>query len=80
MLADMPRTTVTLPADRAERLRREAERQGVTVSELSREAIEAFLAPKAKRRLLAAGAGASRRPDISERIEKILANEVRPSH
>lgn len=31
-------------------------------------------------RLLAAGAGASGRDDISERIEEILANEVQPSH
>lgn len=76
----MPRTTVTLPADVSERLRHEAERQGVTDSELTREAIEVFLALKGKRGLLAAGAGASGRSDNSERIEEILANEGRPSH
>ena len=77
----MPRTTVTLPADLAERLRHEAERRGVTVSKITREAIEAFLdAPNGKRRFYAAAAGASGRSDISNRIETILANEVRPSH
>ena len=80
MLACMQRTTVKLPDDLDARLRHEAERRGVTVSELTREAIETFLdAPKGKRRLRAAGAGASGRSDISERIEEILASEVRPS-
>lgn len=43
-------------------------------------AIETFLGARPGRgRLLAAGAGASGRDDISERIEEILANEVQPS-
>jgi hypothetical protein len=47
------------------------------VSELTREAIEALLFGPAKRRkLLAAGLGSSRRHDISERIEELIANEV----
>jgi len=80
MLAYMQRTTVKLPDDLDARLRHEAERRGVTVSELTREAIETLLAaPQGRRRLHAAGAGASGRPDISERIEEILASEVRPS-
>ena len=81
MLVYMPRTTVMLPAEVAARLHHEAERRGVTLSEIAREAIEAFLdAPKRKRRFYAAGAGASVRSDISDRIEEILANEIRPSY
>jgi len=77
MLAYMQRTTVKLPDDLDARLRHEAERRGVTVSELTREAIETLLvAPQGRRRFLAAGAGASGRSDISERIEEILAGEV----
>jgi predicted transcriptional regulator len=80
MLAYMQRTTVKLPDELDARLRHEAERQGRTVSELTREAIENLLGARpGKRRLFAAGAGASGRDDISERIEEILANEVPPS-
>jgi len=76
MLKCMRRRTVTLPDDLDARLRRDAARRGVTVSELVRGAIETYLdAPIASGRLLAAGAGASGRSDISERIEAILADE-----
>lgn len=74
----MRRRTVTLPDDLDARLRREAARRGVTLSELVREAIESFLdVPKGRRYLHAAGTGASGRPDVSERIEEILASEGR---
>lgn len=77
MLAYMQRTTVKLPDELDARLRHEAQRRGITVSELTREAIEAHLGgPRARRKLLAAAAGASGHDDISERIEEILANEV----
>jgi predicted transcriptional regulator len=77
MLAYMQRTTVKLSDDLDARLRHEAERRGVTVSALTRQAIETLLdAPRGKRSLLGAGAAASGRNDISERIEEILANEV----
>jgi Arc/MetJ-type ribon-helix-helix transcriptional regulator len=80
MLAYMQRTTVKLPDELDARLRHEAERRGTTVSALTREAIENLLGgQRGTRRLLAAGAGASGRDDISERIEEILATEVRPS-
>ncbi len=80
MLAYVQRTTVKLPDELDARLRHEAQRRGVTVSELTREAIETLLnAPRGKRRLLAAGAGASGVSDISERIEEILAAEGGPS-
>ncbi len=71
----MRRTTVKLPDDLDARLRHEAERRGTTVSELTREAIEAHLGG-ARRSFLAAGAGASSHSDISERIEEILAMEL----
>ena len=77
MLAYVKRTTVKLPDDLDARLRHEAERRGVTVSALTREAIETLLdAPRGRRRLLAAGSGASGHSDISERIEEIVANEI----
>lgn len=78
MLAYMQRTTVKLPDDLDARLRHEADRRGVTMSELTREAIGTLLVapPQGRRRFLAAGAGASGRSDISERIEEILASEV----
>ena len=79
MLAHMQRTTVTLPDDLVAQLRQEVARRGVTLSELTRLAIETFLdASTGTRRLHAASAGASGRSDISEQIEEILASEVRP--
>ena len=73
----MKRTTIKLPEEVDAKLRHEAERRGMTISELTREAIETHLAPK--RKLGAAAAGKSGRSDISERIEEILASEVKPS-
>jgi hypothetical protein len=73
----MKRTTVKLPEVIDARLRQEAERRGITVSELTREAIEQHLGGSG-RRLRAAGSGNSGRDDISERIEEILADEVSP--
>lgn len=81
MLAYMQRTTVKLPDELDARLRHAAERRGTTVSEVTREAIEAHLGgTRARRRLLAAATGASGHHDISERIEEILTTEVGRSH
>ncbi|MGH3659026.1 MAG: CopG family transcriptional regulator, partial [Micromonosporaceae bacterium] len=57
MLAYMKRTTVKLPDEVDARLRHEAARRGMTISELTREAIEIHLG--GRRRLRAAGAGRS---------------------
>lgn len=75
MLAYVKRTTVKLPDDLDAKLRHEAQRRGITVSELTREAVEHHLGGR-NRRLRAAGAGRSGRDDISERIEELLAVEV----
>ena len=70
----MKRTTVKLPDDLDARLRHEASRRGMTLAELTREAIESHLG--GRRRLRAAGAGHSGRDDVSERIEEILRAEA----
>jgi predicted transcriptional regulator len=72
----MKRTTVKLPDGLDARLRHEAARRKMTISELTREAIETHLG--GRRRLRAAGAGRSGRTDVSERIEEILRAEVAP--
>ena len=74
----MKRTTVKLPDDLDYQLRYEAARRQMTVSELTREAIEHRLGVGKRRKLLAAGAGRSGQTDISERIEELLREEWRP--
>jgi Ribbon-helix-helix protein, copG family len=75
MPAYMRRTTVKIPESLDARLRHEAERRGVTMSDISREALEAYpVGTRGRRRL---GAARSGRSDVSERIEEILAAEVR---
>lgn len=77
MLAYMKRTTVKLPDELDTLLRHEAARRGITVSELTREAVRTHLhALPGRRRLMAGGAGRSGHTDISERIEEILAAEI----
>ena len=77
MLAYMKRTTVKIPDVLDARLRHEAQRRGVTISDISREALEAYLVGgPGRRRLGAAGAGRSGSSDVSERIEEILAAEA----
>jgi len=73
----MKRTTIKLPDDLEARLRHEAARRAMTLSELTREAIERHLGGSS-RRLGAAGAGRSGRDDISERIEELLSAEPAP--
>jgi predicted transcriptional regulator len=77
MLAYMKRTTIKIPDALDARLRHEARRRGVTLADISREALEAYLGgPSTRRRLGAAAAGRSGASDVSERIEEILAAEV----
>jgi predicted transcriptional regulator len=78
MLAYMKRTTLKIPDALDARLRHEAERRGTTISEVSRDALEAYLGGASERRRLgAARTGRSGRTDVSERIEEILAAEVK---
>lgn len=85
MLAYMQRTTVKLPDELDANLRHEAKRQGVTIAEITRNALEAHLGTLpgghkgGRRRLGAAAAGRSGVGDISERIEEIIASEISPS-
>lgn len=74
MLAYVKRTTLKIPDALDARLRHEAQRRGVTISEVSRDALEAYLlGPSRRRRLGAAKTGRSGSTDVSERIEEILA-------
>lgn len=80
MLASpMRRTTVKLPDDLDARLRHEAQRRGVTIADVTREALAEHLGAHKRRRLAAAGAGRSGRSDVSARIEEILREEAEPS-
>ncbi|MGI8678188.1 MAG: CopG family transcriptional regulator [Jatrophihabitans sp.] len=72
----MKRTTLKISDALDARLRHEAERRNRTISEISREALEAYFGePSGRRSLRAAAAGRSGRSDVSERIEDILAAE-----
>lgn len=77
MLTYMKRTTLKIPDALDARLRHEAQQRHATISEISREALEAYLGVSPGHRSLgAAGAGRSGHTDVSERIEEILAAEV----
>ena len=75
----MKRTTVKLPNDLDEKLRHEAARRGSTISDVTREAIEAHVGAGPRRRLIAAKAGRSGQRDTARRIEEIIRQEVRRS-
>lgn len=72
----MKRTTVKLTDELDARLRHEAQRSGLTISEITRGALADRLGAD-RRRLGAAGAGRSGRSDVSERIEEILRAEAK---
>lgn len=78
MLAYMKRTTIKLDDALDARMRHEAMRRGLTVSEWTREAIAEHLPNggqegRVRRRFRSAGSGDSGRTDIAERMEEILA-------
>lgn len=67
----MKRTTIKIPDELDRRLRREAARRGMTVSQLTREAIAAHVGGPV-REFRSMGAGNSGRSDISQRIDEFL--------
>jgi hypothetical protein len=73
----MKRTTVKLPDALDARLRQEAARRGTTISELTREAIEAHLGGAGPRRHIAGGhVWHSGQSDVATRIDEILSSEL----
>ena len=77
----MKRTTVKIPDELDARLRHEARRRGVTISALTREALEAHLgaggeAGRRRRKLRAAGSVRSGGENVAARVEEILAEEA----
>jgi hypothetical protein len=70
------RTTVKLPERLDSRLRHEAERRAITISELTREAIEAYLNAGGRRGIAGGKSWRSGQTDVSERIEEILRGEI----
>jgi plasmid stability protein len=75
----MRRTTVKIPDDLDARLRHEAQRRGVTIADVTRDALAEHLGSGKRRRLGAAAAGRSGHTDVSARIEEILQAETGPS-
>lgn len=74
----MKRTMILIPDELDARLRLEAARRGVSLAEVSREALEAYLAPQAASGALgffAVGDGAP--DDVSERVDDFVADAVR---
>ncbi len=71
----MKRTTVKIPDALDTRLRHEAARRGVTISQVTREALGAHLGGGAGRRILGAGEFRSGFTDTSQRVEEILREE-----
>ena len=73
-MADTQKTTVYLDAADYRRLKALARARGVAPALLVREAVAQYAAREApKRRASSIGAGASRRGDLSERAEELLA-------
>ena len=72
------RTTITLPAALARRVRTQARTSGRSVSSILREALEAYLEGQEPPGLPSfAGIGASGRDDLSEHVEEVLAERFR---
>ena len=76
--AGSERTTVTLPTELARRLRTEARAHNRPVSAIVREALAAYLGGQPAPGLPSfAGTGESGIPDLSERVEELLAEASR---
>ena len=71
----MRRTTIKLPDELDTQLRDEAARRKVTISMVTREAIEEHLGVRGRRRLAAGRSWHSGASDISERVDELLRAE-----
>jgi len=69
------RLTVSLPAETVARLKREARRRQVSVSEIVRSAIDGQLRPAGGRRIGFAALGRSGHRNVSKRVDEILRAE-----
>jgi predicted transcriptional regulator len=75
----MKRTTVKIPDALDAQLRHEAERRETTISQITREALEAYLGGdggRAGRRLMSAGRMRSADGGAARRIEQLLQEEA----
>jgi hypothetical protein len=74
----MKRTMIIVPDDVDAQLRFEASRRGVPIAEVAREALEAYLAPRAQPgRLSFFAVGAGSPDDVSERVDEFVVRSVR---
>ncbi len=71
----MKRTTISLPDDLAQDVEREAQRRRVSISEVTREALQEHIQLVAANPLPFIGIGRSGRTDTAQRAEEILARE-----
>lgn len=71
----MRRTTIKLPDELDVRLRHEAALRRVTISTVTREAIEEHLGARGRRRLAGGRSWHSGASDVSERVDEILRRE-----
>jgi len=72
----MKRTTVKIPDELDAKLRHEAKRCGLTISDVTREALEAHLGQGRPLLRAAAASGRSGYGNLSRRIEEIIAQEA----
>ena len=73
----MKRTTVKIPDELDAKLRHEAERMGMTVSELVREALEMRLGSSRRPRLRAmAGSFRSGEANLASRVDEIIKADI----
>ncbi|MGH3727370.1 MAG: ribbon-helix-helix protein, CopG family [Micromonosporaceae bacterium] len=76
----MKRTTIKIPDDIDTKLRAEAARREITVSELTREIFETHFGAGKRRRFLSAASFASGHSDTSERMEELLGEILEDRH
>ncbi|MGQ0623631.1 MAG: CopG family transcriptional regulator [Sporichthyaceae bacterium] len=76
----MKRTTVMIPDDLDDRLRREARRRGVSIADVAREALERHLPERqgGVPGFFAIGDGGP--ADVSERVEEFVAAAISRAH